>query len=146
MKTVREVLRNKSRDIWSVPKKASVFEALELMAAKDIGALLVMEEGKLFGIFSERDYARKVILMGRTSRETTVEELMTRSVLYARPENTLEECMALMSNGHIRHLPILENDRVLGIVTLGDVAKEIISEQDYTIRELENYYSGGYGA
>jgi CBS domain-containing protein len=146
MGTVKEVLKNKPRDIWSIPQKASVFEALELMAAKDIGALLVIEEGKLCGIFSERDYARKVILKGKTSKETTVGELMTKSILYATPENTLEECMALMSSKHIRHLPILENGTIIGIVTLGDVAKEIISEQDYTIRELENYYSGGYGA
>lgn len=146
MGTVKEVLKNKPRDIWSIPQKASVFEALELMAAKDIGALLVIEEGKLCGIFSERDYARKVILKGKTSKETTVGELMTKSILYATPENTLEECMALMSSKHIRHLPIIEDDTIIGIVTLGDVAKEIISEQDYTIRELENYYSGGYGA
>jgi len=146
MGTIKEILRTKPKDIWSISSKASVFEGLELMSAKDIGALLVIDEGRLVGIFSERDYARKVILKGKTSKETEVGELMTRSVLYATPENTLEECMALMTSKHIRHLPILENHVLIGIVTLADVAKGIISEQEFTIRELENYYSGGFGA
>jgi len=146
MGTINEILRTKPRDIWSISSTVSVFEGLELMSAKNIGALLVIDEGKLVGIFSERDYARKVILKGKTSKETTVGELMTKSVLYATPENTLEECMALMTSKHIRHLPILENDTLIGIVTLADVAKGIISEQEFTIRELENYYSGGFGA
>jgi len=146
MGTIKEILRTKPKDIWSISSKASVFEGLELMSAKDIGALLVIDEGRLVGIFSERDYARKVILKGKTSKETEVGELMTRSVLYATPENTLEECMALMTSKHIRHLPILENDTLIGIVTLADVAKGIISEQEFTIRELENYYTGGFGA
>ena len=146
MGTINEILRTKPKDIWSISSTASVFEGLELMSAKNIGALLVIDEGKLVGIFSERDYARKVILKGKTSKETTVGELMTKSILYATPENTLEECMALMTSKHIRHLPILENDSLIGIVTLADVAKGIISEQEFTIRELENYYSGGFGA
>jgi CBS domain-containing protein len=146
MGTINEILRTKPKDIWSISSKASVFEGIELMSAKNIGALLVIDEGRLVGIFSERDYARKVILKGRTSKETTVGELMTKTVLYATPENTLEECMALMTSKHIHHLPILENDTLIGIVTLADVAKGIISEQEFTIRELENYYSGGFGA
>jgi CBS domain-containing protein len=142
MKSVRQLLSAKPRNLWSVSPSQSVFEALQLMAEKEIGAVLVLEGGQMVGIFSERDYARKVILKGKSSKETSVGELMTRDVLYVRPEQTLEECMALMTDKHIRHLPVMENDQLIGIVTIGDIVKAIISEQQFTIRELENYITG----
>ncbi|HXX53535.1 MAG TPA: CBS domain-containing protein [Thermodesulfovibrionales bacterium] len=146
MITIKELLKKKTSDIWSISPQASVYQALELMAQKDVGALLVIENDKLAGIFSERDYARKVILKGKASKETAVSELMTKSVYYVTPDNTLEEAMALMTSKHIRHLPIMNQGRLVNIVTLGDVVKRIISEQKLTIDELENYLTGGYGA
>jgi len=146
MITIKELLRKKSGDIWSISPQASAYQALELMAQKDVGALLVIENNKLVGIFSERDYARKVILKGKASKETAVSELMTKSVYYVTPDNTLEEAMALMTSKHIRHLPIMNQGKLVSIVTLGDVVKRIISEQKLTIDELENYLTGGYGA
>jgi len=146
MITIKELLKKKSGDIWSISPQASVYQALELMAQKDVGALLVIENDKLVGIFSERDYARKIILKGKASKETAVGELMTKSVYYVTPDNTLEEAMALMTSKHIRHLPILDKGKLLSIVTLGDVVKRIISEQKLTIDELENYLTGGYGS
>jgi len=142
MKSVRQVLSSKSREVWSVSPSQSVYEALQLMAAKDIGAVLVLENGAVVGIFSERDYARKVILKGKSSKETTVGELMTRDVLYVRPDQSIDECMALMTEKHIRHLPVMEKDQLLGIVTIGDIVKAIISDQQFIIRELENYITG----
>jgi CBS domain-containing protein len=112
------------------------------MAEKDVGALLVVQNGKLVGIFSERDYARKVILKGRASKDTTVSELMTHAVFYVSPENTLDDCMALMTSKQIRHLPVLHNGRLMGMLTLGDVVKRIISEQEFKIYELEKYVTG----
>ncbi len=143
MKTVDEVLKNKGHEIWTVSPLATVFQALELMAQKDIGALPVVQNGKLVGIFSERDYARKVILKGRASKDTAVSELMTQTVYYVCPDNSLEDCMALMTSRQIRHLPVLDRDRLVGIITLGDVVKRIISEQEFTIQELEKYVKGG---
>jgi len=146
MITVGDLLKTKGGDNWSVSPQASVYEALELMADRNVGALLVIDSGKLVGIFSERDYARKVILKGKSSRETPVSELMTTAVLYITPKNTLEECMALMTSKHIRHLPVLDHERIAGIITLGDVVKRIISEQKLTISELENYLTESYGS
>jgi CBS domain-containing protein len=146
MITIKELLKKKSGDIWSISPQASVYQALELMAQKEVGALLVIENDKLVGIFSERDYARKIILKGKASKETAVSELMTTSVYYATPDNTLEEAMALMTSKHIRHLPIMNHGKLSGIVTLGDVVTRIISEQKLTINELENYVTGGYGS
>jgi CBS domain-containing protein len=146
MITVKELLKKKSGDIWSISPQTSVYQALELMAQKEVGALLVIENDKLVGIFSERDYARKIILKGKASKETAVSELMTTSVYYVTPDNTLEEAMALMTSKHIRHLPIMNQGKLSGIVTLGDVVKKIISEQKLTIDELENYVTGGYGS
>jgi len=145
MKTVNEVLKGKGREICTISPLATVFQALELMAEKDIGALPVVQNGKLVGIFSERDYARKIILKGRASKDTTVSELMTQTVFYVNPENTVDECMALMTSKQIRHLPVLDRDRLAGIITLGDVVKRIISEQEFTIKELEKYVKGEYG-
>ncbi|HYA31452.1 MAG TPA: CBS domain-containing protein [Thermodesulfovibrionales bacterium] len=142
MKTVGELLKAKGHEIWSISPLATVFQALEQMAEKDVGALLVVQNGKLVGIFSERDYARKVILKGKASKDTTVSELMTQTVFYVSSENTFDDCMALMTSKQIRHLPVLDNGRLMGMVTLGDVVKKIISEQQFTISELEKYVGG----
>lgn len=143
MKTVRHLLQAKGYDVWSVNPGTSVLEALKLMAAKNIGALLVLESGRLVGIFSERDYARKVILKGKSSHSTRVREIMSRKVVYVRPEQGMEDCMGLMTQKRIRHLPVLEGDELVGMISIGDVVKSIISEQEFTIRQLEQYISGG---
>lgn len=144
MHNIATLLEAKGKEIWTIEPRQTAFKALETMAQKNVGALLVVERGKLVGIFSERDYARKVILKGKSSRETTVGELMTRDVFYADPEDTLQESMALMTAKHIRHMPVLKDNNLIGMVTLGDVVKGIISEQKFTINELEKYISGGY--
>ncbi len=141
MKTVKDILKDPGRKIWSVSPKTTAYEALEVMAEKDIGALLVFENEHLVGIFSERDYARKVILKGKASKDTPVSELMTRQVFYVDPGNTLNECMALMTMKRIRHLPVFDNNRIIGIVTIGDVVKEIVSEQETTIKALQDFMS-----
>ena len=142
MESVNQVLQTKGHEIWSVTPEILVFDALKLMADKNVGALLVLEGDKLVGIFSERDYARKVILRGKASTDTPVREIMSLQVFYVRPEQTIEECMALMTDRHIRHLPVLENDNVVGVISIGDVVKAIISEQEFTIKQLENYITG----
>lgn len=142
MSTVKQLLAGKPGEIWSIAPNVSVYRALELMAEKNIGALLVLEAGKLAGIISERDYARKVILQGRSSKTTAVDELMTPLVFHVSPEQTLEHCMALMTSKRIRHLPVLEGDRVVGIVSIGDVVKAIITEQASAIKQLEHYITG----
>ncbi|MBL0313536.1 MAG: CBS domain-containing protein [Holophagaceae bacterium] len=142
MKRVDQVLREKGPDFWSVTPGATVFKALELMAKQNIGAVLVMEEGGLAGIFSERDYARKVVLEGKSSKDIPVKEIMTSKVVCVRPEQSIEECMALMTNKHIRHLPVIEGDQVVGVISLGDVVKAKISEQEFTISQLEHYITG----
>ncbi len=144
MKTVKNILKDPSREIWSVSPVTMAYEALELMADKDVGALLVFENKQLVGIFSERDYARKVILKGKASKDTHVGELMTQQIFYVKPETTLNECMALMTSKHIRHLPVFDNNRIMGIITIGDVVKEIISEQEIKIKDLEEFIFGGY--
>lgn len=142
MTFVRNILQDKGREVWSVSPDSSVFDALKLMADKNIGALLVLEGETLVGIFSERDYARKVILKGKSSKETSVEEIMSSEVLYVRPEQTIEECMALMTNKRIRHLPVLEGNQLLGLISIGDVVKAVIADQEFTIKQLENYITG----
>jgi CBS domain-containing protein len=144
MNTIGQLLESKGKDIWSIVPNATVFEALRIMAQNNVGALLVIDKGKLVGIFSERDYARKVILEGKSSKDTAVGELMTKDVYYIDPKNTLHESMAVMTARHIRHMPVLDKDRLAGMVTLGDVVKQIIAEQEFTIRELEKYISGSY--
>jgi CBS domain-containing protein len=144
MHTISTLLEDKGQDIWSIGPRETAFKALQTMAQKNVGALLVIDKDKLVGIFSERDYARKVILKGKSSKDTTVGELMTPEVFYASPDNTLQESMALMTAKHIRHMPVFKDDELIGIVTLGDVVKQIISEQDFTIKELEKYITGGY--
>ena len=142
MKTARDLLTTKGREVHAVAPDATVYDALALMAEKGVGAVIVLEGGRLVGILSERDYARGVILQGRTSRNMTVAELMSSPVLTVRLEQTIEDCMALMTARHVRHLPVVEREALLGIVTIGDVVKQIISEQEHLIRELENYIRG----
>ena len=144
MTTIAQLLNVKGNQIWSVEPKATIFEALEIMSEKEIGALLVMEDGKLTGIFSERDYARKVILKGKSSKETPVGELMTKKVFYIDSQKTLNDCMAMMTAKRIRHVPVIEDNQVMGIVTIGDVVNQIISEQEVTINHLENYITGSH--
>jgi len=142
MTYVEQLLKTKGNEIWSIAPQATVYEALQIMSEKDVGALLVLDKGNLVGIFSERDYARKLILKGRFSKDTTVGELMTREVLYIESQSTIEDCMALMTAKRVRHLPVLENERLIGIVTIGDVVKQIISDQEFTIQQLERYIKG----
>jgi CBS domain-containing protein len=141
MTRVRDILGVKGRDVWSIGPNASVYDAMKLMADKGIGALLVMEGAKLVGIISERDYARKVILQGRSSRTTSVHEIMTTRVAYAEPEQNIEECMALMTEIRIRHLPVIEAGEVRGVISIGDLVKSIIAEQKFIIEQLERYIS-----
>lgn len=143
MRTVEQLLQVKGSDIWSIAHQATAYNALQIMAEKNVGALLVIEKEKLVGIFSERDYARKVILKDKSSKNTSVGELMTREVFYIDADSSLEEIMALMTAKRIRHLPVLKNNQLIGIVTLGDVVKQIISDQQFAIRELEKYITGG---
>ena len=142
MKTVEQVLRGKAGVIWSTTPDSSVFDSLQLMAEKNVGALLVLEAEKLVGIFSERDYARKVILKGKSSRDIRINEIMTTKVFHVRPAQTIEECMHLMTTRHIRHLPVLEGEKLVGLISIGDVVKGIISEQQDTINHLEEYITG----
>jgi CBS domain-containing protein len=136
------MLQTKPNKLWYIAPEAYVFEALELMAAKDIGAVPVLERGRLVGIFSERDYARKVILKGKSSRSVTIGELMTTQVYFVKPETQIEECMALITTKHIRHLPVLENDHLIGMITIGDILKEVIKDQESLIRDLKTYIIG----
>jgi len=144
MHIVEQLIQIKGSDIWSIAPTATVYNALQIMAEKNVGALLVMDKGELVGIFSERDYARKVILKDKSSKDTSVGELMTREVFYIDAKSTLEESMALMTAKHIRHLPVLKDNKLIGIVTLGDVVRQLISDQQFAIRELEKYITGGY--
>jgi CBS domain-containing protein len=139
IKTIREILDNKGHRIWSVSPDTKIFEALQLMAEKNIGALVVLNGDKLVGIISERDYARKVALKGKTSKETPVRDIMTPKVLYVTPEKTAEDCMALMIEKRIRHLPVYEQDKLIGVVSIGDVVKAVIEEKKIAIEHLENY-------
>ena len=136
--TVRDMLRGKS-DIYSVEPDDTVYDALRLMADRNIGALLVLSGQKLEGIFSERDYARKVILLGKTSRETLVREIMTTAVICVEPDWTADHCMALMTDKRIRHLPVTEGERLVGLLSIGDLVKEVIADQEQTIKQLESY-------
>src|SRR5258705_9272799 len=142
MKTVAQLLRSKPHGVLSITPDTAVFQALQLMAEKNIGALLVLQGDDLVGIFSERDYARKVILVGKSSKETAVREIMSSRVLYVRPQQTIQDCMALMTDKHVRHLPVLEDERVIGVISIGDVVKSIISEQEFMIEQLQNYITG----
>jgi CBS domain-containing protein len=143
MKTVKGILENKGREVWTIAPDTTVFDALKTMAEKNVGALLVRDGAAITGILSERDYARKVILHGRSSKELKVEEIMSTKVYFVSPEQNIEDCMALFTNKRVRHLPVLENDKLLGIISIGDVVKAVIAEQESTIKHLENYITGG---
>jgi CBS domain-containing protein len=143
MKTVERLLETKGYDIWSITPDASVYEAVKLMTDKAIGALLVLESGKLVGIISERDCTRRVILKERAPKDTSVREIMTSDVITVRPGQTVEECMVLVTAKRIRHLPVLAGDQLMGIVSIGDLVKEVISQQEFMIQQLENYIKGG---
>lgn len=142
MKTLKRVLADKGNAVYSIGPDAMVFDALTEMADREVGALIVLEDARVIGIFSERDYARKIILKGKSSRETTVREIMTDRVVYANPEMTLDECLAVMTDKRIRHLPIMREDELLGVVSIGDLVKGIIDEQRFRISQLESYVSG----
>jgi CBS domain-containing protein len=139
MKTVKQLLQDKSRGLCTISPDARVYDALKIMAEKDIGALLVVENDKLAGIISERDYARKVILQGKSSHDIPVREIMTERVICVQPSRTVDECMALMTDKRIRHLPVIENDKLIGVLSIGDLVKETISEQQFMIKQLESY-------
>jgi len=142
MKTVEQVLRGKNAELVAVGPDESVFDALALMARREVGAVVVLEAGLLVGILSERDYARKIILLGKASKDTPVRDIMTQRVVCVTPATTIDECMALMTDKRCRHLPVLEGDRVSGVVSIGDVVKHTIAEQQFIIEQLEHYIMG----
>ena len=142
MKTVRNLLKEKGSQVWSASPKTPVFEALRLMAEKDIGALVVMEGEQIAGIFTERDYARKIVLKGKASRNTPIAEIMTASVITVGPKQSVLECMALMARERIRYLPVIENSRIAGIISIGDVLNTIIAEQEDSLQRMERAARG----
>lgn len=139
MKSLKQLLEAKGRDVHTIGPDARVFDALKLMADKSVGALIVTEGGRIAGVISERDYARKVILLGKSSHELQVREIMTSKVITVHPGQTVEECMALMTEKRIRHLPVTEGERLIGVLSIGDLVKEVIAEQRQTIEQLESY-------
>jgi CBS domain-containing protein len=143
MKTVGDVLRVKGNTVFAAGPDATVYHALTVMAEKNIGALVVQEGERVVGIFSERDYARQVVLKGKASKDTPIRDVMTSRVVFVRPEQNLEECMALMTDKHIRHLPVLDEAKLIGILSIGDVVKAVISEKEFLIAQLENYITSG---
>lgn len=144
VETICSVLQRKGKGVWQISPTATVFEAIAEMAGRGVGALLVVSEGTLVGIISERDYARKVILQGRSSQHTTVQEIMTPSPITVTPESTVEECMRIMTLRRIRHLPVLEQGAIAGVVSIGDLVNAIIATQAYTIDQLNTYISASY--
>lgn len=143
MKAVSDILKTKGSEVWTITPETIVLDALKIMADKNVGALVVMDGAKVTGILSERDYARKVILHGRSSRELETREIMSTNVYFVSPEQNIEDCMALFTNKRVRHLPVLQTDKLIGIISIGDVVKAVIAEQEYTIKHLENYITGG---
>ena len=139
MSTARDVLIRKGNEIWAIEPQESILQAIEKMATKEVGALLVMQADKLVGIITERDYARKVALEGRSSRDSVVRDIMSTNVLCARPEQTVQECMALMSDKRARHLPVVEKNKVIGLISIGDLVMSIINEQQHEIESLQYY-------
>jgi CBS domain-containing protein len=146
MKTVAQILRSKhDLTVHTITPTAAVLDAVKLMAEKGIGALLVIENEEVVGIVTERDYARKVVLMNRSSKETPVRDIMTSSVMYVSPEQTNEDCMALITENRLRHLPVMDNGKLIGLISIGDLVKDIISEQQFVIQQLEHYIMGDRG-
>ena len=142
MQTVRQLLQEKGHIVWSIGPDESVYDAVKLMAEKAIGALIVVDRAKTVGMLSERDYARKVILVGRSSKETKIREIMTTQVISADPHQSVQECMTIMTEKRIRHLPVMEDDQLIGMISIGDLVKAIIAEQQFVISQLEHYISG----
>lgn len=142
MQTVNQLLQRKGHGVETIEPNASVFDALKLMAEKGIGSLVVTENEKVAGLFSERDYARNIILKGRASKETQVKEIMTSQVVVINPGQTPEECMAIMTEKRIRHLPVMQDDKLIGIISIGDLVKAIIEEQQFVIEQLVSYING----
>ncbi len=143
MKTVKQLLKDKGREVWTIGPDQTVLEALRLMAEKNVGALVVVSADKVLGLVSERDYARKVVLRGIASKDTPVRNIMSKVVHSVHPDQTVEECMALMTEKRCRHLPVLENGRLSGLISIGDAVKAVISEKEFMIGQLENYIKGG---
>ena len=144
MITVKQFLKEKTGVVFAIAPRDTVYRALEVMAEKNVGALVVVEDEKVVGIFSERDYARNVILKGKSSKNTAVRELMNNKICYVRPEQTVDECMALFTEKRIRHLPVLDGEKLIGIVSIGDAVKQYIADREFTIQQLENYITGSY--
>jgi CBS domain-containing protein len=144
--TIASILRSKGREIWSVNPEETVYDAIALMAEKGIGALLIISEGKLIGVFSERDYARKIILQGRSSKSTRVREIMTGDPVTVTAEHTVDECMRIITHHRVRHLPVMDGDRLLGVISIGDLVTAIIASQAQTIDHLHTYITGSYPA
>ena len=146
MTAVAQVLKSKpDQTIYTITPAASVFDAVKLMAEKNVGALIVIEGEKIVGLITERDYARKIVLMARSSKETPVGDIMTSQVMYVRPDQTSEECMALMTENRLRHLPVMDKGKLAGVVSIGDLVKDVISEQKFIIQQLEHYIAGERG-
>ena len=141
MASIKQVLQGKGHEICSIGPEASVYDAIAKMAQEDVGALVVLEDDSLVGVLSERDYARKVVLQGRSSRDTKIKDIMTTRVAFARPEQSVEDCMAMMTEKRIRHLPVMDGDNLLGVISIGDLVKSIIEEQQHVIEQLEQYIS-----
>ena len=142
--TVRLVLQQKAQTVWQISPEACVYDAIEIMAEKFVGALMVVSEGNLVGVVSERDYARKVILQGKSSKQTQVKEIMTSPAIFVTPEQTVEDCMRIMTEKHIRHLPVVEDGKISGVISIGDLVKWMISAQQQTISQLNNYITSKY--
>jgi CBS domain-containing protein len=142
MQTVRDILKTKGTDVWCVEPDATVFDALQRMAEKEVGALVVMQGGQIVGLISERDYARKIVLHGRASPTTLVKEIMTSPVVYIHLDQPIEECMSLMTEKRTRHLPVIENGKLVGLISIGDIVKSIIADQQFMIEQLVRYVSG----
>lgn len=140
--TISAVMKRKAGEVWSVTPEASVYQAVEMMADKQVGALLVIVQGELLGIISERDYARKVILKGRSSKDTSVSEIMSSPVIFVSPQHTVGDCMRIITDNRIRHLPVVQSGAVIGLISIGDLVNWIVTEQQETIRHLEAYISG----
>ena len=140
--TIREILHGKSAATWTIAPESTVFEAIQLMAEKNIGALLVVKDNQLAGIISERDYTRKVALLGRASKDTRVSEILSGHVVHVTPDHTVDQCLHLMTDHRVRHLPVLEGGKILGVVSIGDLVNWVISAQSSTIHQLETYITG----